>query len=144
MLNKLAASVTDKIEKAYFNTAVSDFMKFTNEIDIGTMNQDQWKKFLILLSPFAPHLSESLYSQLDDKSIFKSSWPEIVLVTEDEVEYAISINGKRKASIIVKADMIEDEVVETAKNNEKIKEVIKSSDIKKTIFVKNKIINFVI
>jgi leucyl-tRNA synthetase len=143
-LDQLAASITNKIEKAYFNTAVSDFMKFTNEIDISTMNREQWKKFLILLSPFAPHLSESLYSQLDDKSIFRSSWPEIVLVTEDEVEYAISINGKRKASIVVKAEMIDDEIVETAKNHEKIKEELKSSEIKKTIFVKNKIINFVL
>jgi len=143
-LDKLAYSVSDKIEKAYFNTAVSDFMKFSNEYNLSQMGKEQWAKFLILLSPFAPHLCESIYSIFNQDSIFKSSWPEIKDIKDDKVEYPVQINGKKKASVVMNAGLDESEAVQIAKDNDKINQEIGEKNIKKVIFVKDKVINFVI
>lgn len=144
-LNYLVKSIEQKIEKMYFNTAVSDYMKFSNQVDLKIMTKDQWRKFLITLTPFAPHLAEYLYSQLELKeSIFQEKWVEVQATSKSENNYVIQINGKKVDLIVVEDNISEDEIISKAESNEKVIKRLEGQTIKKKIFIQDKLINFVV
>ncbi len=152
LLHKTIKKVTEDIEDFHFNTAVSammilvnhlvDYMKEHNSL---ALSLSELKKFLQILSPFAPHLSEELWEKLGEKSsIFKSTWPiySDSLLQDELVTYVIQVNGKLRANLSYARDALEAEVVEAAKAE--VSKWLEGQEIKKSIFVPGKLINFVV
>jgi len=148
-LQKLNLKIDQDLEKTKFNTIVAAFMEFVNLVNENKqqITKKDLEKFLILLSPFAPHLAEELWSRFGHKnSIFEESWPVAgkKLIKTDQLTIIIQINGKLRDKLEVAADATEKDVVELAQNSDKIKKWLSGHKIQKTIFVPNKLINFVI
>ncbi len=148
LLHQTVKKVTEDIDSFKFNTAISSLMVLSNEFEkLESLAKDYYETFLILLSPFAPHISEELWRNLGNKkSIFLESWPKYdpKLVKEEEIELVVQVNGKLKDRIKVAADISEDEAKKAATQSTKIKKIIDSKPIKKVIFVKGKLINIVV
>jgi leucyl-tRNA synthetase len=118
-----------------FNTAVHE------EVDNKTLKKNL-SKLMKMLIPFVPHLAYECLEQLAEKDI--NVWPEadLKLKTEEKIKIAIQINGKTKGIMEVKKDLDEENVVQECKKINKINDQLNKSKIKKIIFVKNKIINY--
>ena len=164
LLHKTIKKVTEDIKEFKFNTAISQMMIFLNsfyktydydykkggaqitrETD-GFLRGSDFKKFLKLLAPFAPFMAEELWLRLENKkSIFKQKWPEYnpELIKDEIINLAIQINGKFRGTIEVEADISEDEAKNIALENEKIIKWIENKKIIKTIFIKGRLINFI-
>lgn len=142
-IETLGKTISNKIESFSFNTAVSDFMIFTNKNDTAKMSLSNWKDFLIILSPFAPHTCEYLWQKINKKtSIFSQSWPTFTgEISQKEIGYVIQVNGKKRAFLKVGSDMNKNDIIKSALDIENIK--MSKYEIKRIIFVKDKIINFV-
>jgi len=145
-LNNLVASISSKIENMQFNTAVSDFMSFGNNNDLCKMSDDKWKVFLIILSPFAPHTCEYLWQRMDDKagSIFNSKWPKIEAENYGEILYVVQINAKKRATVNVEPGLNKNEVIEKIRKDKNISSYLAGKEVKKTIFIEGKLINFLV
>jgi len=148
LLHKTIKKVTEDIENLKFNTAISQLMIFLNKLEkeekIFTIHYSQ---FLILLSPFAPHITEELWRMLGNKeSIHLQKWPEYnkELIKEKETTLVIQINGKLRDQIKVPADISEKDAKKLTMESEKIKKWIDGKEIRKIIFVKGKLINVVV
>jgi len=155
LINQTVKKVGGDIETMNFNTAVSSLMIFINECQKEEkISEKNWEKFLLILSPFAPHISEELYQNLKPKSYklkpFKSihfePWPKYdpKLIKEENFDLIVQINGKMRDKISVPAGISQKEAEGFAFANEKIKIWIKEGEVKKVIYVPNKLINIVI
>lgn len=141
--------VTEDIERFHFNTAISKLMIFTNTLlDEKDISLDDYLVFVILLSPFAPHLCEELYStlKLNQRSIFEEQWPKYdeELIETEKTKIVIQINGKVKEVIEIERGLSEQEVKEVVLSLSKIKDKIKKREIKKVIYIQDRLINLVI
>jgi len=148
LLHKTIKKVTDDIENFRFNTAVSQLMILANAMEKEkNISKDEYEKLLVLLSPFAPHITEELWSQLgNDKSIFLETWPEYdaELAKDEEVEVVIQVNGKVRDKMTVSADADEEEMKALAVASEKIQAHISGKEIRKIIVVKGKLVSIVV
>ena len=150
VLHEAIKKVTEDIENMRFNTAISALMIFTNEArQWDELPSEIAKPFVKLLSPFAPHIAEELWSYLgSDQTIAYEKWPEFKeeYLVEDSIAYPIQVNGKVRANIEVSADKAKDKdfVISVAKEQENIQKYLDGSTIVKEIFVPERIINFVI
>jgi len=148
LLNKTIKKVGEDIEKMSFNTAISAMMILLNKFqEDKNISNDVWKKFLLILSPFAPHLTEELWLKLGNKkSIFKESWPQYdeAKIKDEQIELPVQINGKIRGKVTVVADADEKTVSELAQADENVAKYLVGQTIKKTIYVKGKLISFVI
>ncbi len=146
MMNKAIKKVSQDIEDMKFNTCVSTFMTMMNEFTkLKTINKAEFKTFITLLNPFAPHITEELNEIIKaDKTISSCNWPEYdeSKTIDDQIELPIQINGKLKATIMIELDENEASVKE--KVHEAIQDKLDGKNIKKEIYVKNKIYNVVI
>ncbi|MEK9153082.1 MAG: class I tRNA ligase family protein, partial [Patescibacteria group bacterium] len=137
----------EDIEAMKFNTAISALMILVNEMEgEEEIAVDILEKFLLILAPFAPHLAEELWQGLGhSESIFLEKWPDydISLIIDEKINLIVQINGKARGSVEVIRDVEEQEVVGLVKNDSKISKWFIGQDIKKTIFIKNKLVNFV-
>ncbi len=142
-LNQLIKKITDDIESFKLNTAIANFMSYINFIrDEKGITKEELKVFLILLNPLAPHITSEMFEILFKTNILDETWPKFneSLLVENNVNLAIQVNGKFKKTIIVKRDSDEKVVVNLIKNTYPL---LVTSDIKKVIYVTNKIINFI-
>ena len=98
---------------------------------------------MILLNPFIPHFSNECLSAIDEHQI---NWPRVSKedLIEDEINFVVQINGKKRAILKVKRDMLEREILETIKLNQEMEKFINHQEIKKSIFVPNRLINIII
>ncbi len=148
LLHKTIKGVTEDIEEMKFNTAISKLMIFINEFSKHkNIPRGAMEKFLILLSPFAPFITEELWSELGHKdSIFDQEWPKYnpEMIKEEEVELVVQVNGKLRDKIKVPADISEDEAKEKALASEKIKKYTDGKEVRKVVFVKGRLINIVV
>ena len=148
LLHKTIKKVSEDIEAMKFNTAISALMILVNEMEKEKeIAGDIMEKFLLILAPFAPHLAEELWQGLGhSESIFLEKWPkyDINLINDEKINLIIQINGKARGGLEVVRDMAEQEAVGLVKKDQKISKWLANKEIKKTIFVKNKLINFVI
>lgn len=140
--------VTEDYETLNFNTAISQMMIFINEV----YKQEYFPReyalgFIKLLNPIAPHITEEIWSILGHKeTISYEPWPtydETKLVA-DEIEIVIQVNGKLRDRLIIKPDSEEEAVKELALKQENVIRHIENKNIRKVIYVKNKIINIVV
>jgi leucyl-tRNA synthetase len=147
LIHKTIKKVSEDIESMRFNTAVSALMILLNEFEKdGTVVQENFEIFLQLLAPFAPHMTEELWSVLGNKkSIHIEPWPKFdpALLVESKVKMAVQINGKTRAEMEVAADA-SDEVVKTmALALESVKKWLNDKAPTRVIVVKGRLINIV-
>ena len=120
-----------------------NFFKGNLSLDISNkVLNNSLIKFMKLMIPFTPHLAYECLEVFNCKDIDK--WPNITKNLLDEIKFAIQINGKTRDIITIKKDAKEKEVDQIIKKNEKIQKYFVDQKISKTIFVKNKIINYII
>lgn len=148
ILHKTIKKVTKDIESFNFNTAISSMMVLINKLsELDKISQKSFSNLVLLLSPFAPHITEEIWEKLGNKgSIFKEKWPKYdeKLVKEDTFDLIVQINGKVRDKIKTKVGISEDEALKLAKDSEKIKKYIENKKIIKVIMIKNRLLNIVI
>ena len=146
MMHKAIKKVSQDIEDMKFNTSVSTFMTMVNEFyKIGKVNKAEFKTFLTLLNPFAPHITEELNKIAGfDADISTYSWPEYdeAKTVDDEITLPIQFNGKLKATITISVDEDESSVKEKVHNA--IDSKLDGKTIVKEIYVPGRIINLVV
>ncbi|MDD3072359.1 MAG: leucine--tRNA ligase [Candidatus Pacebacteria bacterium] len=146
-LQKTIRKVSKDIDALKFNTAISSLMEFSNSLKDGKIDKENFKDFLKILSPFAPHLCEHLWNENKFKDLCLSSfWPKFSkeLEKEKELEIVVQVNGKLRAKLLLPIDISEEEAKKVALSNEKVKSNIGEKKIKRVVFVPKKLINFVI
>ena len=146
MMHKAIKKVTNDIEEMKFNTCISTFMTMVNEFyKLKRINKAEFKTFLTLLNPFAPHMTEELNKLIGfENDISTYAWPEFddSKTIDDEIEIPVQVNGKLKATIKIVLDEEESSVKEKALSA--ISNMIDGKTIVKEIYVKNKIYNVVV
>ncbi len=169
LLHKTIKKVDEDIEAMNFNTAVSSLMIFINKCyEANDLPRKIWEKFLIILSPFAPHIAEELWQQLQAlnikrsrvkvsflrgkqalgkfKSINQEQWPKYnsKLIIEDIFKLVIQVDGKIRDTILVKKGISQKEAENFVLSREKINHWLKRDKVKKIIFIPNRLINIVL
>jgi len=148
LLHKTIKKVGEDIESFNANTAVSSMMIFINLLDKQEkIGMETYSELIKILSPFAPHICEEIWANLGNKkSIVITVWPkwDAGKIVSGKIKMPIQINGKVRGVIEISGDSDEKEVYKIALQNEDISKWIGVNKIKKTIFVKNKIINFIV
>jgi leucyl-tRNA synthetase len=144
--------VTIDMERMDYNTAIASLMELLNSMSSFTQKelpifQYALRKFNLLLAPFAPHIAEEMYSWYgNSETIFTETWPtyDENAIVKEETTIVIQINGKVRNKMVFPTDTDEEEVKRVALGDEKIKNYIEGKEIKKFIYVKNKILNIVL
>lgn len=148
LLHKTIKKVTEDLEELKFNTAISSLMLLVNEMqkNASQLSAVNCQLLVLLLAPFAPYLAEELWFKLGHKtSIHLESFPSYdeALIQEKNVTLIIQVNGKLRGKIDIVAGLSQEEVKKRALGEEKISPWTKGKSIKKTIFIPDKLINFV-
>ncbi len=147
-LHKTIKKAEEDIERYAFNTSVSTFMICVNELSALKCNKKAvLEPLLVIISPYAPHITEELWSQLGHStSIIEAAYPTFdeQYLQEDEVEYPVMINGKMRAKVLVPADFDKSQVEEAALAQENVIKWLEGKTPKKIIVVPNKIVNLVV
>jgi leucyl-tRNA synthetase len=147
LLHKTIKKVGGDIESFGFNTAISQMMIFINHLSQQKNRpKSVIETFLLLLSPFAPHISEELWSKLHHEgSLAYEQWPEYKeeLIKEKEIELAVQVNGKIKDRILVSADADEEAIKQIALECEKVSSALEGKEPKKVIVIKSRLVNIV-
>ncbi|MEZ6209269.1 MAG: class I tRNA ligase family protein [Candidatus Paceibacterota bacterium] len=148
LLHKTIKKVTDDIERYKFNTAISAIMIFINEVEKEKkISKEQYSQVVKLLSPLAPHVSEELWREVlgNNTSVHLEDWPvyDESCIKEEEVNMSVSVNGKSRSLVKVPFDSDEKFVLSVAKKDQNVSKWIDGKNIKKIIFVSNKIINII-
>ena len=148
MMHKAIKKVSSDIEEMKFNTSVAEFMKMTNEFyKDKVINKAEYKTFLQLLNPFAPHMTEELFGILGEtKTINETPWPvyDEAKTIDDEIEIPVQLNGKVKAVVLVAKEASEEEVKAIVAANESVQKAIEGKTVVKEIYVKGRIYNIVV
>jgi leucyl-tRNA synthetase len=147
-LHKTIKKIEEDTERFSFNTAVSAFMVCVNELtDLKCHKKEILEPLLILLTPYAPHISEELYHVLGNTdSVLDASYPKLEnkYLVESEKEYPISVNGKLRTTMVISLDAAQPEVEKMVLENAVIQKWIEGKPPKKIIFVRNKMVNVVV
>jgi leucyl-tRNA synthetase len=145
-LEKTKHKVSEDIVGFNFNTAISAMMEFVKYLDPKLLTREQWEKFLIILSPFAPHLTQELWDSLyPNQLIDNQAWVSIDknLLEDDHFDLPVQINGKVRTVISISKTASESQIKEIILNNEIIKKSIDNRPVKKIIVVPLKITNII-
>lgn len=147
-LHKTIKKVQDDIENFSFNTSVSSFMIAVNELTAQKCNsREVLEPLAVLVSPYAPHIAEELWSLLGhNESISEAPFPvfDEKHLIESSKTYPISFNGKMKFTLDLPVDVSKDELEKMVLANEKVQQQLEGKQIRKTIIVPGKIVNFVV
>ncbi len=147
-LHKTIKSVSEDIEYLQFNTAIAKMMEFANLANkIEKIDLHIGEKFILILSPFAPHIAEEIWQRLGhNKTLAYEPWPEYDpnLIKEDTIEIPIQVNGKLRSKITISVNLSDKEILEQARKEEKIISHLTGKQIVKEIYVPGKLINFVV
>jgi len=145
---KTIKAVTEDIEKLSFNTAISRMMEFTNALSPQDVRPKAvLEPFVLLLSPFAPHLAEELWSLLGhDDTLAYVDWPQFdeSLIAESTVEIPVQFNGKVRARIKVPAEASKDDIESAAMSDESVQKNLDGKTVVKTIVIPGRMVNIVV
>ena len=145
--NRLVYDITTRLESFSLNTVVSAFMEHNNKLcdmaKTNSVDKETLETFVVLLAPFAPHISEELYEALGhEASVFTAQWPEYdeKAMEDDEIEIAVQVNGKTRAVVSLPKDVAKEDALAAGKDalGDKL-----TGNIIKEIYVPGKIINIV-
>ena len=145
-MHQTIQKVSNDIETLKFNTAIAAMMELLNEITAtGSINKAEFRTLLILLNPFAPHITEELYETYCGGILHEQSWPtyDEELCKEDTIEIVVQINGKVRCKMNIAVGAEKDAVLEQALAEPKIAEAVAGKQLVKQIYVPNKLVNFV-
>lgn len=147
LMHKTVKKVSEDIEAMKFNTAVAAMMSLINEIySIGSINKAEMKTLLIMLNPFAPHITEEMYNVIFGGILNEQEWVKYdeKLCIDSTIEIAVQVNGKIKAKINIPAEAGQDEVLGLAKADGAVSAAIDGKNIVKEIYVKGRLVNIVV
>ncbi len=156
LIHRTIKRVTLDIEREYqFNTAIARLMEFINEVYSFEPKTEEEKiifkfairNFLILLSPFAPHIAEELWREIGQSGfILNEKWPshDEDLAKEQMIELVVQVNGKVRSKIMIQQGMTDEDIVKIALDDEKVKQWLDGKEIIKVIPVKGKLVNIVV
>lgn len=148
LVHRTIKKVGEDIEKLHFNTAISQMMIFVNEATKAkNLSRETFELFLKVLNPFAPHLSEELWSKLGHERLMAfESWPSYdeKLCQDEEVTIIFMINGKKRGEQKLPKGASKETLEKAALSDEKVKTYVKGKTIKKKIIVPNKLVNIVV
>ena len=145
-MHKTIRKVSDDIETLKFNTAIAAMMTLVNQIyNAGSITKGEYRTLLILLNPFAPHMTEELFELMGFGILNEQAWVSYdpALCVDAEVEIVAQVCGKIKAKLMIPQGADEETVIALAMENEKMQEALAGKTIRKRIYVQNKLVNFV-
>ncbi|MBR6812392.1 MAG: class I tRNA ligase family protein, partial [Oscillospiraceae bacterium] len=146
-IHKTIAKVSEDIENLKFNTAIAALMTLANTYNEKTFTKGDMKIFLTLLAPFAPHVCDESWEMMGYEGFASAqSWPtyDPEKIREETLEIAIQVKGKFKATVTVPSNATEEETIAAAAEVDKVKKLLEEGTVKKTIFVKGKLVNFIV
>ena len=147
LMNRTIKKVGEDADNLKANTAIAALMTMLNEFYDKGVNKVEYKTFLALLNPFAPHITEELWQQLGETGLLSvAPWPtyDEAKTVESTVELAVQVNGKLKCTIKLAADADKQTAIDTAMAEEKVQHAIEGKQIVKQIVVPGKIVNLVV
>ena len=148
ILHQTIKKVTEDIDGFGFNTAISQMMIFVNHMSKQDIRSKAViEQFILILSPFAPHMAEELWSRLGhSETLAYAEWPtfDAELVKEKEIELAVQIRGKTKDKITIAADATEEQIQQMAMASEKVQAALDGKTPKKIIVIKSRLVNIVV
>ena len=149
--NKLIKQITDNLENFSYNKIIANLheiysfliKKIQNHYSKQTLIEN-YQKILIIMSPVIPHFSNECLSMINvNKNVNWPSYDKKILV-ENEIEIVIQINGKKRGLLKVKRDIVEKDLLQVIFEDKKLNKYLASNEIKRKIFIKNKLINIII
>lgn len=147
LMHKTIKKVTEDIDNLKCNTAIAQMMTLINKMyEAKSVTKDELKTLTILLNPFAPHVTEELWQNMNfGGAVHDAKWPEYdeAKTVENSVEIVLQYMGKVRSRVTIPVDMPKDEVIALAKADEKIAAAIEGKTIKKEIYVPGKLVNIV-
>ena len=146
LMHKTIRKVSEDIETLKFNTAIAAMMTLVNELSAsGSITKGEYRTLLILLYPFAPHITEELFETLGFGILDEQAWVEFdpALCVDAQVEIVVQINGKIKAKLMIPQGADAETVIPMALADEKVQEAIAGKTLRKQIYIQNKLVNFV-
>ena len=150
--NKFIKKISDNLENFHYNVIIANLHQMCTFLTKNSTNGykkntliENYKKILITINPILPHLSNEYLEQLEDKKV-EMKWPdyEQKYLEEGNISIVVQVNGKKRGLINLERDKSENDLFNLIKKDDKIFKYIKDKNIKKQIFIKNKIINFII
>lgn len=148
LMHKTIKKVSDDIESMKFNTAIAAMMTLLNEIyNVGSITKKEFRDLLIILNPFAPHVTEELYQMIGCEGVLdEQEWVtyDEALCKDDTIEIVCQINGKVKSKLTIPTDAAKDDVIALAKADEAIVKATEGKNIVKEIYVPDKLVNLVV
>ncbi len=147
--HKAIKKVGEDIENLKFNTAIAALMSLINDIyDSGSITPEELKIFTILMNPFAPHVTEEVWSlnKLGEKMVCQQQWPayDEDKCKDETIEIVVQVNGKVRGKLSMPADVAKDAAIAAAKADDKICAAIGEKTIIKEIYVPGKLVNLVV
>lgn len=147
-IHQTIKKVGDDIERMKFNTGIAALMALLNKFeDNKSVNKAEFGTFLILLNPYAPHISEELWQVIGmEGQIAHQSWPEYedAKTVEDTIEIVVQVNGKLRARLQVASDISKDDMLAKAHSDEGVKKYTEGKEIVKEIVVPGKLVSLVV
>lgn len=147
-IHQTIKKVTEDYENLKFNTAIASLMSLSNDMRAaGKITKADFKTYITLLNPVAPHLTEELWEMAGfEGKLNQTSWPtyDEKKLVKDEFEMPVQINGKVRGKVIMPIDADKDDAIEAAKNDSNIANHIADKEIRKIIYVPGKILNIVV
>lgn len=147
LLHKTIYNVTEDLNRLQFNTAVSEFMIFSNHLQtLDSINVEVLKTFVKLINPFIPHFAEEINYRLGIKADLSfQSWPEYDknLALDKNLTIVVQINGKRRGQLKVDATETKENILLKAQKVEALQKYLKNREIFKEIYVEGRLVNFV-
>jgi len=147
-MHRTIKKVAEDVEGLRFNTAIAELIKLNNEmIGLSPVPRELAENFALMLSPFAPHVAEEIWSRLGHtKSLARRPWPsyDAAKLTESTMELPVQVNGKLRDKITVPSDADESTILKTAESAEKVQPWINGKAVKKRVYVPKKLVNFVV
>ena len=148
VINQTIKKVSEDYENLKFNTAIAQLMTLLNEMKAkGKITRKDFKTYLILLNPVAPHMTEELWEMMEfDGELNQTNWPSYDedKLTFDSFEMPVQINGKVRGKVLMANDARKDDAIKAASEDNNIKSYIEGKEIRKIIYVPGKILNIVI
>ena len=146
-MHKTIKKVSEDIEAMKFNTAIAAMMSLLNEIyAAGSLTKKEFRDFLIMLYPFAPHITEELYQIIGCEGVLdQQEWVtyDEALCIDSTIEIVAQVNGKVKSKLVIAVDSPKDEIIAQAKAAPEVVKAIEGKNIVKEIYVPNKLVNIV-
>ncbi|MFY0540161.1 class I tRNA ligase family protein [Nannocystis pusilla] len=149
LLHKTIAAVSERIDRLAFNTAISAMMVYVRDIAQADepLPRDSLEQFVLLLSPFAPHLAEEIWRSLGHvRSLAYEPWPaaDDAWLTEDTFPLVVQIGGKRRAELQVAVGISEADVVKLVMSSSELARYLEGKTPRRVVYVPGKLVNVVL